>query len=235
MEIHNIMEDMVCAEVDSIFDSLKSKDICTCNQCRQDAVCYALNRTKPFYVVSHRGVSRVNKETTQQSRADLTALVYEGIKRVNHNQRPYFDHKGSDTEGSSDNPVFNIPAIMGQVFNGLNFSPLEGITVELLQNGKLVTMKDANWQNPYSLVANTGGTFTFLPKPVETEKNGTRGIFEFTIKITSSEFSELIHAFSIPIISELGSPNFSLARTHKLPDQYLFPPGEEKAQLIITE
>jgi competence protein ComFB len=240
MEIHNTAEDLVIAEVNAICDSLEAGEeqnkICTCSQCRQDAVCYVLNRTEPHYVVSHRGAARINQEADHQSRADLTALVYEGIKRVNHNLRPYFDHdKTAEEEVRTDTPVFNIPTVIGRVFNGLNFSPISGVKVELLQNGTSAPMKDKNWQNPYTLIPNTNGTFTFLPKPVPAATAGTRGVFQYTIKITSPDFSELDHVFSIPVISERTSSTFSLTRTFKLPDLYLFPPGEEKNQLIISD
>lgn len=238
MEIHNTTEDLVVAEVDAICDSLradeKQPDICLCNQCRQDIICYVLNRTEPHYVVSHRGAARVTQEADQQSRADLTALVYEGIKLINRNQRPYFDHKHT-TDSISPIPSFNIPTIMGQVLSGLNFSPITGIAVELVRNGKLAEMKDKNWQNPYTLIANTGGTFTFWPKAAAAEKINIREVFEFSVRIAVPGFAELNHVFTIPVVSELGSPSFSLSRTFKLPDLYLFPPGEEKNQLIITE
>jgi competence protein ComFB len=233
------MEELVIDEVNAICDSLeteKNAAICTCSQCRQDAACYVLNRTDPHYVVSHRGVARVNLAADQQSRADLTSLVYEGIKHVSHNQRPYFTHNRDSPaeETPIETPVFNIPTIMGRVFNGLNFSPITGITVELLQNGVLSPMKDKNWQNPYVLIPNTGGTFTFWPRPTPAEKAEIRGVFEFTVKITAEDFAELNHVFTIPVISEQVSTRFSLSRTFKLPDLYLFPPGEEKDQLVIN-
>jgi competence protein ComFB len=239
LEIHNTTEDLVIAEVNSICDSLEAEGdrnkICTCSQCRLDAACYVLNRADPYYVISHRGAARVEQED-QQSRADLTALVYEGIKRVNHNQRPYFSHgKEAEEESPADTPVFNIPTIMGRVFNGLNFSPMSNVSVELLQNGTRAPMKSKNWQNPFALIPNTNGAFTFLPKPVPTPRIDTRGNFQYTVKIVSSDFSELSHVFSVPVISEQTSSTFSLSRTFKLPDLYLFPPGEEKDQLIIAD
>ena len=239
MEIHNTKEDLVIAEVDAVYNSLGSEEkkekICTCSQCRQDVACYVLNRIEPHYVVSHRGFARVNQDASHQSRADLTALVYEGIKRINHNQRPYFDHNNVKDTEFVDGPAFHIPTIIGQVFNGLNFSPISNINVELLENGKLTPMKDANWQNPYELIINTGGVFTFWPKPVKAEKKDIHRSFEFVVRIASADYAELNHAFSIPVKSEPTGPKFSLSRTYKLPDLYLFPPGEEKDQLIINE
>ncbi|MDR1930471.1 MAG: late competence development ComFB family protein [Treponema sp.] len=242
MEIHNTTEDLVIAEVNAICNSLeqggKDSSVCTCGQCRQDAVCYVLNRTAPHYVVSHRGAARAGSENiaSQQNRADIAALAYEGIKRVSHNQRPYFSHNKNDEALANDSPVFNIPTIMGRIFNGLNFSPAADVTVELLQNGNIAAMRDNNWQNPFRLLANTNGTFIFWPKPVKAEKADLHGIFEYSVRIKSPEFEDLNHGFTIPVKSELiGSNSFSLERTFKLPDLYLFPPGEEAGQLVVAE
>jgi competence protein ComFB len=241
MEIHNMTEDWVIAEVDLLCDSIekdgRDKSICTCGQCRRDTICYVLNRTAPHYVVSHRGVARANQEgfDAQQSRADLTALVYEGIRRVSHNQRPYVDHGKEDAGVKIGSPVFNIPIIMGRVFNGLDFSPVMESVVRLLQDERIVPMKDTNWQNPYNLIPNTNGTFTFWPCPVKAEKSGATNAFQYRIKIASADFEELSYSFTVPVISEDSVSPFSMTRTFKLPDLYLFPPGEEKAQLIIND
>ncbi|MDR1507109.1 MAG: late competence development ComFB family protein [Treponema sp.] len=246
MEIHNMAEDWIVCEVNSLCDSIEkdSSDtsLCTCAQCRQDAICYVLNRTEPRYVVSHRGIARANQDRfdSQQNRVDLTALVYEGIRRVSHNQRPYADHHGRDHAAvlggtKAPNPVFNIPIIMGRVFSGLNFSPVMESTVHLLQNGNLVSMRDANWQNPYDLIPNTSGTFTFWPGPVNAEKSGAAGVFQYVIRILGGDFEELSFSFAVPAVSEESVFPLSMTKTFKLPDLYLFPPGEEKAQLIINE
>jgi competence protein ComFB len=238
MNIHNTSEDLGISEVAAVCDTLDAdgnqEDLCTCEQCRNDVTCYVLNRIEPHYVISHRGLARVNQETSHQSRADLTALVYEGIRRVSHNQRPYFDHDKSARAGQPAIPAFNLPTIMGKVFNGLNFSPMTGVKVQLLQNGKLANMKDANWQNPYTLISSTGGTFTFWPKPVPSETASVEEVFEFAVKIETPDFAELNHVFSISAVSELAPPAFSLNKTYKLPDLFLFPPGEEKNQLILN-
>jgi competence protein ComFB len=241
MEIHNTTEDWVIAEVNLLCDAIErdslDKAICTCSQCRRDTICYVLNRTAPHYVVSHRGVARANQEgfDAQQNRADLTAMVYEGIRRVSHNQRPYVDHDKEDAGVKIKSPVFNIPIIMGRVFSGLNFSPVLESIVQLLQNERIVPMKDTNWQNPYNLIPNTNGIFTFWPDPVKAEKSGVANTFQYMIKISGVNFEELSHSFTIPVISEESVSPFSMTRTFKIPDLYLFPPGEEKAQLIIND
>jgi competence protein ComFB len=239
MEVHNIIEDVVFTAIGEIYESLTQGDnfdkICTCNQCRLDTACFVLNRTKPHYVISNRGVARVEKGTIghQQLEADVAALIYEGIKRVSHNQRPYSSH----TEHSPfhipgtpvDTPVFNIPTIVGRLFNGINFEPMADIVVELYQNGRLVEMKDKNWQNPYTLVRNIEGAFTFWPEPVPAENENIRRTFEYTLKIEVPGFEKLVHVFHIPVTSESTLARaYSMNRTFKLQDIYMFPPEEDE-------
>ncbi|MDR1950016.1 MAG: late competence development ComFB family protein [Spirochaetaceae bacterium] len=235
MDIHNTIEDIVLAQVAEICDSIEKErenETCTCPQCRMDAACYALNRSAPHYIVSNRGVVRVEQESIehQQRTADIATLVYEGIRRVNHNQRPNFNHSIPNMENAPNNhnPMFNIPTIVGRLFNGVNFAPIADVTVELRRNGDLVQMKDANWQNPYSLIPNTLGTFTFWPTPIPAEGINIHKTFEYSIKVEAPGFEVLHHFFNVPAISEYRSvDSFSMGRTFKLPDLYLFPPGGE--------
>ena len=153
MKLHNTMEDMVMTRAKEIFETLAKEGnpqkYCTCEQCRLHIICYVLNRVRPHYIVSNRGASRVRRENVerQQQVADITTLIHEGLRQVNHNQRPNFDHTpGEDGAGNDgDVPVFNIPTIIGRLLNGINFAPIFGLDIELLLNGKLVPMKDANW------------------------------------------------------------------------------------------
>jgi competence protein ComFB len=96
-------------------------------------------------------------------------------------------------------------------------------------------MKDPNWQNPYSIIPNTGGVFTFWPKPAPAEKADVQQFFEYTIRVNGNGMAELIHGFIVPVVSGKQNQSFSLNRTFKLPDFYLFPPGEEKDQRLINE
>jgi competence protein ComFB len=238
MEIHNTTEDLVFAKIEAIFDSIaregNPEKFCLCYQCRMNTACYVLNRTEPRYIVSNRGVARIEQENLQrqQKDADIAALVYEGLKRINHNQRPNALHQGSAAPAAVNTPVFNIPTIVGRLFNGTNFAPLSDVKVELHRNGELVAMKDNNWQNPYILVANTEGTFTFWPNPVPAEAADLRKIFEYSIKTEAPGLEPLNHFFKIPVISEIQSAAvYSMGRTFKLPDLYMFPPGEEDEDL----
>ncbi|MDR2103017.1 MAG: late competence development ComFB family protein [Treponema sp.] len=241
MEIHNTVEDLVFAEVDEIFNSIEKSGnpdhICTCQQCRIDTACFVLNRTKPRYIVSNRGVARTETEpfAQQQKEADIITLIYEGMRQVNHNQRPFFNHK--DNAGNTavfKKPVFNVPTIIGRLFNGLNFAPMADIIIELYREGKLVEMKDQNWQNPYHLVSNIEGTYTFWPAPIPAETAGIHKVFEFAIQIEAPGFEKVHHVFNIPVLSELKAVgSFSLGRTFKLPDLFMFPPGGEDEDDLV--
>jgi competence protein ComFB len=190
----------------------------------------------PRYVVSNRGVARIEQITIerQQYSADITALVWEGLKRVQHNRRPT-DHL-LKSEEEAVGPVFNFPTIIGRLLNGGNFEPLSGVSVELRREGELVKVRDQNWQNPYSLVANTEGTFTFWPYPETAAGADIRASFEFSIRVEAPGFEMLNHFFSIPVISaESALRSYSMARTFKLPDLYMFPPGGEESNIYIDD
>jgi competence protein ComFB len=238
MEIHNTTEDLVFAKVEAIFDSItregNPENFCLCYQCRMDTACYVLNRIEPRYIVSNRGVARIEQENLQrqQKDADIAALVYEGLKRINHNQRPNAPHQEAAAPIVVNTPVFNIPTIVGRLFSGTNFAPLSNVKVELHRNGELVPMKDNNWQNPYILVTNTEGTFTFWPNLIPAEEVDLRKIFEYSVKIEAPDFEPLHHFFKIPVISEMQSAAaYSMGRTFKLPDLYMFPPGGDEEDL----
>ncbi|MHC6204455.1 late competence development ComFB family protein [Breznakiellaceae bacterium SP9] len=241
MIIHNTREDIVFHEVTAIFESLKNdgnpEKFCTCEQCKLDTACFVLNRLSPCYIVSNRGVARVDREARdqQQLSIDVTTLIYQGLHRVKHNQRSS-SHDTPQTVSPIDGskPVYNIPAIIGRVFNGVNFAPLSGLTVELRRNRELVRMKNDNWQNPYHVVNYTRGTFTFWPRPETADELDSPANFEYSVSLHADEFSDLSHYFKISLVSEKTADNsFSMNRTFKLPDLYMFPLGiEENDELI---
>jgi len=234
MEIHNISEDIVFNSVETIFEAIKSEGntgkLCLCDQCKLDTVCYALNRVEPRYIVSNRGITRLDQDWTgrQQMEADTASLVYMGLKQVNHNQRPNSSHDDTLKMGGDNiGPAFDIPTIVGRLFDGGTFAPLAGVTVELRRDGEMVPMRNLNWQNPFTLIANTPGTYTFWPAPVPAEAVNVHQTFEFTLKVESTLYENMTHFFKIPTVSSIQTPySYSLDRTFKLPDLYLFLPGE---------
>jgi len=237
MEIHNSTEDMVLAIVNDIFDAIeregKADRPCTCYQCRLDTACYVLNRTSPRYVVSSRGAARAENETLerQQEDADIATLVYEGLHKIARSLRPNFDHNPHYRVAPAgvEGPVFNLPTIIGRVFNGINFEPMNDIDVQLHCCGALAEMIDPNWQNPYRLIPNTAGTFTFWPKPVTADASGIQRNFKFSISIEAEHYEAFHHYFDLTVSSEdHAAQSFSMQRAYKLPDLYLFPPGGEE-------
>jgi competence protein ComFB len=233
MEIRNLMEDAVKAVVDELFE-IESKErrlgYCVCDQCRLDVACYVLNRIKPEYIVSSRGLAYSEKEGLDkvQRRADVISLVKEGWAKVTHAPRPTADHgaPGAQAEQASG-PSFNFPTIMGRAFDGRTFAPIVEGRVRLLESGAEVPMVDANWQNPFVLAAGTAGTFIFWPKPAIGKAVGESRSWTFEVRLEAPGFDPLSHFIEISLESELDARrDFSLQRVHKLPDLYLFPEGQ---------
>jgi len=235
MDIHNISEDVIIHSVEKIFEIIKSggnpEGLCLCNQCKVDTICYTLNRIMPHYIVSNRGMTRVEQDwiEKQQAEADIATLIYKGVRVVNHNLRPTAAHDEAAHEDKMLNePAFYIPMIIGRLFDGETFAPLAGVTVELRCKGEIVPMRNRNWQNPFTLVANTPGAFTFWPAPVPSHTLDVHGIFEYSLKIESPQYETLTHFFKIPAVSSMitAYSSVSMDRTFKLPDLYMFRPGE---------
>jgi len=234
MDFHNTSEDIVVSAVQSIFDEIQHSGnpdgFCLCYQCRIDTICYALNRIEPHYIVSNRGLTRIEQSgvVRQQTEADVTSLVYRGLRLVNHNMRPTAPHDGSASSNTRINhPVFDIPTISGRIFNGESFEPVVDISVELTIEGELVSMRNNNWQNPYNMVSSTPGAFSFWPAPIVAYAPDINQEFKFSIRVNSPDYEPLQHFFNIVSISRYHTPHsYTLNRTFKLPDLYLFPPGE---------
>jgi len=205
-----------------------------CYQCRIDTICYVLNRIDPNYIVSNRGFTRIYQAglSHQQSEADISALIYKGLRLVNHNLRPTAPHDGTaNATHKIINPLFDIPTIAGRIFHGISFEPIVGIEVELYYNGELVQMRNSNWQNPYTIVQCTPGIFSFWPMPITADVPDMTKEFKFSLKVNSPDYEPLIHFFKISSISKFHNPqSYALNRTFKLPDLYIFPPGEAELQ-----
>ena len=92
MIIHNVMEDLVYDEVNKLFDEAEEKKeswlTCSCMQCRVDTMCYVLNRLKPRYIKSGRGLAHFLKfEKTEKTIILPTCerklkILYTTLKRI---------------------------------------------------------------------------------------------------------------------------------------------------------
>ncbi len=233
MEIKNLMEDAVKAVVDELFDSERSDPrlgYCTCDQCRLDVACYVLNRVKPEYIVSSRGLAYSEREGLDkvQRRADVISLVKEGWSKVTHTPRPTSDHSGAKPVGEAvSGPAYNFPTFMGRVFDGRTFAPIGEGSVKLLVDGAEAQMVDPNWQNPFVLACATGGTYIFWPRPVPAPEQGGKRSFVFEFRISAPGFDPLSHFAEIELTPDKAERyDFSLQRIHKIPDLFLFPEGQ---------
>jgi len=239
MDIHNTNEDMVFDMVQAIFDEIQEngnpEKFCLCYQCRIDTVCFTLNRIEPNYIVSNRGFTRIDQTSIkhQQTEADITTLIYKGLRLVNHNLRPTAPHDGTQAGTvRTHHPVFDIPTISGRIFNGISFEPVVDVDVSLYCDGELVTMRNSNWQNPYTMIKITPGAFSFWPAPIIAAAPDIAKEFKFALKVNSPDYELLNHFFNISTISKFHNPqSYALNRTFKLPDLYLFPPGTEMDDL----
>ena len=234
MDIHNTNEDLVFLSVQKIFDEIQNSgntdNICLCYQCRIDTICFVLNRIEPHYIVSNRGFTRIDPTSikSQQIEADITSLIYKGIRLVNHNQRPTAPHDGSvGILPKINHPVYDIPTISGRIFDGISFEPITGIDVALFCEGELIPMRNNNWQNPFTMIPSTPGAFSFWPAPVTADTPDTNKDFKFSLRVNSPNYEPMIHFFNISSISKFHNPHsYALNRTFKLPDLYIFPPGD---------
>ena len=231
MELHNVAEDIVFGVVQKIFDSITEKgnpdELCLCEQCKMDTICYTLNRIEPRYIISNRCITHIEQDWAwkQQMEADVYMLSYKGLRIVNHKQRPTSSHGGAVQEKRvHKGPVFDFPTIIGRLFDGQTFAPLSDIQVELWRDGELVPMRNQNWQNPFKLVSKTPGTYTFWSAPISTDTEDVNRLFEFSLKVESPQYEPLVYPFMVPAISTASAQ--SPGKSFKLPDLYLFAPGE---------
>jgi competence protein ComFB len=232
MDIRNVMEDAVKVVVEELFE-IEDKEhrlgFCTCDQCKVDVACYVLNRVKPEYIVSSRGLAYSEKEGLDkvQRRADVISLVKEGWGKVSHAPRPTSDHVAHSPDVLQEGPIFNFPTIMGRVFDGRTFAPLGEGSVRLFAEGSEVEMLDPNWQNPFVLAGATGGTFIFWPKPLSASQTDAERKFVFEVKVEVPGLEGLSHYIEMTLSPERNVRlDFSLQRVHKIPDLYLFPEGQ---------
>lgn len=231
MEIHNVMEDLVLETVDELFSELPEEQfpLIRCHQCRLDVACYVLNRIQPHYLISGRGLVHFENDYHQrvQKKADLVALVKEGVHKIHNNRRPYYQSAGAPEETIEQGPVFNFPAIVGRILHGKTFEPMQDIHVALLRDGRPVPMIDQTWQNPYYVVESTRGNFTFLPHPERADEVGQQRRFSFEINVTSRGYTPLQHFFQLDLSAEAEVlHNFRLQNTYKTGELYLFPENE---------
>ena len=231
MNVHNIMEEKVFKHVNELYDQMKKQNVtwcsCDCEHCRLDTASYVLNRIPPRYVVSGRGVSHNASFDDTQLKADIDALIIEGIQAISNARRPYHAQKDQKNYEISDNPAFNFPTFIGTVYDGTTFEPLSGATIVLKYNNQIAEMADYTWQNPNTSTAVTKGVFSFWVKSIPAKTIGENAVFSFTIEVSAPGFESISYDFTVPLVSDsqfqkMLNSSYSL----KVQDFYLFPEGQ---------
>lgn len=206
LQVHNLMEEKVFECVNALYDQIKQARspwlTCDCENCRIDAVNYVLNKIPPHYVVSGRGVTH-NAEllNEHQLKADIDALAMEGIRLVSSAKRPYHNAV-QKTASIPSEPVFNFPTLVGTVYDGSTFVPLENAYIDLRLDGKLAEMMDASWANPTQTFEATKGSYTFWPKAIKTAEEKENRTFTFTLEISAEGYTPTTYTFTVPLVSE---------------------------------
>ena len=227
MNIHNQLEDEVLRKVNEIFDDEEAKQsmqFCTCHQCRLDVACYVLNRISPIYTVSGRGLAHLESDYPDklQREADIVSLIKDGIEHVSGAKRPHFPHNDEGEKELPEGPFFNFPQIVGRIFNSINFEPVFGISVSLFINGNIVKMVNPNWQNPYQIVANATGVYSFWPYPEPADAKGLEKEFELELAVDDPAYTPLRHYIKVTAESTEGFLQYSKGtRIYNVEDLYL--------------
>ena len=229
MKVQNLMEEYVQGRVTELYDRLEETKPswlnCTCESCRLDVLTYTLNKVHPLYVVSGRGVIHSSQMIDSQVKADVDALVIEGIRTVSANARP--EHQkiadNSKIKENAFSPAFNFPVISGTVLNGTTFEPYFGATVTLKDTNGNVLMQDVSWENPCKTFKSTNGTFSFWPKAVPAQKAGITTKYTFILEVMAEGCTPVTCAVTVPVISDdRAYYNFDGNITLKIRDIYLF-------------
>ncbi|QEN03820.1 hypothetical protein EW093_03595 [Thiospirochaeta perfilievii] len=224
MQIYNITKERVTDLVNKAFDSSdKPKDLCLCYQCRLDVMCYVLNRAKPIYVLSERGIAHLkdNYSNSLQEIADLTRLVANGIDLVAkakraHHLEPY------DSQIDEAPAYFNFPTITGTILSGETFAPVEA-SVTLLLDNKVVKMRDSKWINPIKLSTSINENYLFWPKTQPAEKVGEIKTFLLQLSIEAKGYETTPHFFELTLTSEKNiNDHFQAHNTYTCSNILLF-------------
>jgi len=228
MKIHNITQELILKKVHKIFEeeiNKETQDFCTSHRCELDVACYVLNRSKPHYLISERGIAHkdLDYKGVLQREVDISILIQEAIDTVSNTLRPNQDETAKE-ELEISKPYYSFPTLMGRLFNGVNFEPMNDISITLKHDNKIIPMIDHDWHNPYRLIKNTSGTYLFWPGPIEAPEDGMTNKFTFELSVDVRGYNPLQHFFDIEVTSTTGyNDTFSQSHSYKIQDLYIFP------------
>lgn len=237
MFFHNVMEEIMYKEVNRLYDEAKKNGekwlVCDCIQCRVDSMCYALNRVKPRYIKSSKGLAyffQVDFKMGSQFFVDISSVALEAMKVVQANRGPHTDEETEEV--SSYKACFNFPTIKCKINNGNNLSPMNDVTVKLFLNDKLAEQMDVLWDNPCIVSGNMGGVCTFWPKPQKADEQGIAKDFNFVLVVEKENYESVRQTFSLNIVSaENVQENFDVTSCHEIKDIFMFEKAPDAMQI----
>ena len=86
------MQNLLETTMRALRDELLSRypQFCSCEHCKDDVLTFALNHSRPKYVTGNRPMGHAVTAADlamDQSRAELTVIMFEGLRRVAANPR----------------------------------------------------------------------------------------------------------------------------------------------------
>lgn len=243
MYIHNNIEDLVFKYLD---DVLASKDnICKCDQCKTDMACYALNRVKPMYVVSSRGIIHTEnrRREDRQDEIDVFTTVSEAVDIVSSTRRHEItsDYKYNIVEDKTktgyktdEGCFFNFPQLIGRIFDSSNLAPIfdaEIVLYDKMIENKIKMFNDS-WENPVKLVPQMEGTYSFWPASIPAEKSDIQKDFYMNISVTKKDYEPVIKFFFIRLVSTKEIKNHIKKENILYIDDIFISKGNRKGGII---
>lgn len=226
MEIYNLMEDYVKHAIKVLLED--KEDICKCEQCRMDMICYCLNKTKPRYVISSRGFvhTRNEKRENMQMNIDILALGQEAIDVISHMPRHEQKIKIENKENKKEigKSSFFFPVFVGRVVDE-DFQSLSDVKVTLTfaDTGEPAEMIGDYWKNPTTLVPAMDGTFSFHVQPLLADELGIKKNFKFCLEIEKEGYEKACKYFEIALFSSISSREIDIAANfYQIEDAILF-------------
>ena len=93
LKVQNMMESYIIKRTNTLYDEFSKSNnsliSCSCESCRLETICHALNKIQPKYVVSGRGMNYMQLSLNSQTKTDIDAASIDGMRMVNAKKRPY--------------------------------------------------------------------------------------------------------------------------------------------------
>ncbi|MEI0530414.1 late competence development ComFB family protein [Brachyspira pilosicoli] len=166
MYLVNLMEQKVSKLADAY---LQKKNIPVNSNMRMDIIAYTLNRVKPEYVTSARGVLYSYKDPIEDNKEVLN-IISQACEVVTKRRE---SNASSDTIPVIEESGYYItyPSIMGNLFASNNTDRIESAKVYMFSNNALLKGYGVNFPNPAIVAKNVAGKYMFCFMPQKTDSN----------------------------------------------------------------